>query len=217
MMKNKMDSILESLGYNRSFWGTDSKEAYGMSWKINESGLSRIKRHSENGFFTISAFRDKYTFKENVARHKQMKNDIKSKGLGFIELLGGWVERDEETGEDRAVEEFSLFVPYKSGFDKKEFAKFARELSDKYEQEGYIYCDPDDKEITLYDRGDITKGGSYKASRKGPFKVDKMAEYYSKLRKGGQKNIKYAFEGVRVPSGHISAMAMSSEGYILLT
>lgn len=216
-MSNKVNSILEGLDDSRSFWGVDSKEAYGMSWKINESGLSRIKRHSENGFFTVSAFRDKYTFKENVARHNQMKNDIKSKGLGFIELLGGWVERDETTGEDREVEEFSLFVPYKPGFDKKEFAKFARELSDKYEQEGYILCDPDEKEITLYDRGDITKGDSYREIKKGPFKVSQMADYYSKLKKGGQKNIKYVFEGVRVPSNHISAMSMSSEGYILLT
>ena len=55
-MSNKVNAILEGLDSNRSFWGVDSKEAYGMSWKINESGLSRIKRHSENGFFTLSAF-----------------------------------------------------------------------------------------------------------------------------------------------------------------
>ena len=46
-------------------------EKYGH--KLYEQSLSRIWQHSKEGFFLISAFRDKYTEEENLVRHDKIK------------------------------------------------------------------------------------------------------------------------------------------------
>ena len=221
-MSNKVNSIIEGLDYSRSYWNDTQKVLkHGELYAIKESGLFRIKRHSENGFFTISAFRgaDKdgnvISYKDNMARTKKLEADIKSAGLGFIQLYGGWVEKDEKTGEDRQVEEVSLFVPYKDGYDVKKFVALAEKLAKKYDQEGYIVCSPEDKIITLYNRGKLVDGGDFESESKGPFKISKMPDYYSRLRKAGQSKIKYVFEGVRTPNNAFDAMMLSRSGHLL--
>ena len=203
----------------RSNWDSLSREVvekHGVCWATNEAGLLRIERHSGNGFFTVSAFRGGDSFADNCVRCEKLQSDLKSAGLGFIQLIGEWIERDEKTEEQAASEEISLFVPYKTGYGVNAFLDLARELAMKYEQAGYILCVPESKEIILYDRRDLSKGMEYAGTRIGPFRIEKLPDYYSRLRSGEQKCIQYLFEGVRVPSNHISAMAMYHQGHILL-
>ena len=203
----------------RANWERISREVvekHGVCWVTNEAGLLRIERHSGNGFFTVSAFHRGDSLEDNFARCEKLQYDLKSAGLGFIQLIGDWIKRDEKTGEEATSEEVTLFVPYKKGYGVNAFLDVARELALKYEQAGYILCDPESKEIILYNIRDLSNGREYAGMNIGSFQIEKLPDYYSRLRNGEQKSVQYVFEGVRVPSNHISAMAMSHRGHILL-
>ena len=174
---------------------------------LYESSLSRIKRHSENGFFTLSAFRGEFTEEENLERHNNLKKDIRNYGLGYIEQYGGYVETRDD-GTKVPVKELSLFVPYDNKMDIEEFKNVAKTLADKYNQEAYILCDPDNHKIIMYEGSNTYDLGK--------FNVNKMGEYWSLLKKGshGKRDIKYVFEGITVPSNVISRQARSLGGEI---
>lgn len=174
---------------------------------LYESSLSRIKKHSENGFFTLSAFRGEFTEEENLKRHNNLKKDIRNYGLGYIEQYGGYVETRDD-GTKVPVKELSLFVPYDNKMDIEEFKNVAKTLADKYNQEAYILCDPDDHKIIMYEGSNTYDLGK--------FNVNKMGEYWSLLKKGShsKRDIKYVFEGITVPSNVISRQARSLGGEI---
>lgn len=174
---------------------------------LYESSLSRIMKHSENGFFTLSASRGNLSEEENLKRHNQLKKDVRESGLGFIELYGGYMETNED-GERYPVKELSLFVPYIDSMSVDEFHSIAKVLSDKYKQEAYIFCDPNTKEIIMYE-GD----NEYNL---GKFNINQFGDYFSQLKKGtkNQKEIKYVFEGVTVPCNIMSRHARSLGGEI---
>lgn len=174
---------------------------------LYESSLSRIKKHSENGFFTLSAFRGEFTEEENLKRHNNLKKDIRNYGLGYIEQYGGYVETRDD-GTKVPVKELSLFVPYDNKMDIEEFKNIAKTLADKYNQEAYILCDPDDHKIIMYEGSNTYDLGK--------FNVNKMGEYWSLLKKGShsKRDIKYVFEGITVPSNVISRQARSLGGEI---
>ena len=74
---------------------------------LTESSLSRIWLHIEKktNFAVISASRGDYSDKENNDRYRQLKNIIREKGYGFIEMRGGYKE------DGGFVYEKSLFIP----------------------------------------------------------------------------------------------------------
>lgn len=206
---NKVGSILE--GLDKSNYVMDGYDRYN---KINESSLSRIMKHVENGFFTMSAFRSENDKKQNKDATKKLMSDLKSEGLGFIQLIGGYVEHNQETGEPINVEEISLFVPYKNDIEEDKFLGIVRKLAIKYKQEGFIVCLPSTQKIIMYARDDISSS-SFTETDLGKFNIKKMSNYYSRLKKGGsQTNIKYTFEGYRVPSSWINSVVMESEGCV---
>lgn len=174
---------------------------------LYESSLSRIKRHSENGFFTLSAFRGEFTEEENLERHNNLKKDIRNYGLGFIEQYGRYIETMDD-GTQVPVKELSLFVPYDNKMDIEEFKNIAKTLASKYGQEAYILCDPNDQKIIMYE-----VDSEYDL---GKFNIHKMGEYWSLLKKGShsKRDIKYVFEGVTVPCNVISRQARSLGGEI---
>jgi TATA-box binding protein (TBP) (component of TFIID and TFIIIB) len=61
--------------------------------------------------------------------------------------------------------------------------------------------------VLIYSNGKVVNIGS-------KISPDKVAKAYSQLRKGSHANRTFTIEGVRVPSNHISAMAMQNEGVI---
>ena len=106
---------------------------------IAESSLSRIMTHvtkTEN-FGVISPFRKEFSNKENLDRYKELKEIVRERGYGFIELKGGYQE------EDGFVNEKSLFIP---NIKKNEML----ELGKKYNQHSVIVKDSNAFEIPFF-------------------------------------------------------------------
>ena len=134
------------------------------NWKnfLNESSLSRVIRkiHDEQiPFVAISADRNEYSRKENDARYKELKALTKSSGYPFIETQGSWEEeeRDEKTGKPTGnkirVVEKSIIIWDETRADvptNKDLFELGKELSQRYEQDAFIYAEKGKKTGKLY-------------------------------------------------------------------
>lgn len=156
-----------------------------------ESSLSRIMQHIENPnstFGQISAFRGEFSREENENRHEQLKKDVRNKGLGFIEMSGGFKE------EDGNVQELSLFVPNISRKD-------AIELGERYGQFSILWKDPTQfVEIGTNPNSGI---GTIKNTFKKDGKVidlnqDSIKDYWSQIYRGRHRDKKFLFVMERV-------------------
>lgn len=156
-----------------------------------ESSLSRIMQHIENPnstFGQISAFRGEFSREENEKRHEQLKKDVRNKGLGFIEMSGGFKE------EDGNVQELSLFVPNISRKD-------AIELGERYGQFSILWKDPTQfVEIGTNPAAGI---GTIKNTFKKNGKVidlnqDSIKDFWSQIYRGRHRDKKFLFVMERV-------------------
>lgn len=191
---------------------------------IKESSLERVKKHSENGFLSISAsngFNDKATNDKQLVELKQI---LRNAGFGFISMFGGGeVEKDPETGEARDVFEDSLFVPYMSNvMSEKEFMNFAVKTSQKFNQWGFLIKLPSDANIKAYYRDDIEPTTAFSnVSNLGKFNTSTLPEVlsngFSMLKKGskGNTSAKIVFEGYRIPHDFYERVAWAKMGEIL--
>jgi len=120
---------------------------------LYEKSMKRALNHisKESGIKSwgmITAFRDEFTKKENLARNKKLASDIRGLGYGFFRLDGLWQECQDNTvvykdcpkSELVAVNEITFFIPK---IKKNELAK----LTAKYDQDASIYSgkEVDDK------------------------------------------------------------------------
>ncbi len=82
-------------------------EAISEANSLTESSLSRIWKHIESGqgFGVISPFRREFSAEQNDKRYIDLKSKVRSRGYGFIELIGGFIE------DGTHVRERSLFIP----------------------------------------------------------------------------------------------------------
>ena len=106
---------------------------------IQESSLSRIQSKSQKkGVAAISADRGNLSRKENQARSQQLQKDIRSKfGRGPTKVKGSYIEKDENTGEERKVKEKS-FVIDRGKMGKRKFKKEVKKLGKKYGQDSVL-------------------------------------------------------------------------------
>ena len=151
---------------------------------INESSLGRIYQHIQkknvDSWAILTSFRSENSPSENKRNFNDLKKQIRSMDLGFIEIEGVGQEEDED-GEIIQVKEPSLFIP---GINKKQ----AQKLSDKYEQWGYVYSGPEvDNKIALVS----IKGMEYI----GKFHPNKIAQFFSRI-----KGRPFTFESVKPTS-----------------
>ncbi len=179
---------------------------YGSFEYMNESSLSRIWKHSQNGFFMLSAFRGN-DFNKNYKNHKGLKQDIRSNNLGYFEIDGQY-KYDDGTTES----ELSVFVPFnKNEYRFEEFVEIGRKLGKKYNQESILVKYPNSengKAVLLYPNSGKEEAIGNKVG------YDKVAFAYSKLRKGSHKDRSFIIEGIRVPYNHINAWQLKKEGLI---
>ena len=94
-------------------------------------------------FIVMSSDRGERSPAENNQMYKEFKNRVKTAGYPFTEFIGSWVERDEETGEKRRVEEKSVIIysderPDIQG-ERIDLFELGKELSDEYKQEAFIF------------------------------------------------------------------------------
>ena len=155
---------------------------------LAESSLSRIMTHinkTEN-FGVMSPFRKEFSDKVNLDRYKELRELVREKGYGFIELKGGY---QEETG---FVNEKSLFIP---DIKKKEMI----ELGKKYDQFSVIIKDKN----TFAEIGTNKNAGIN--SVQNSFDIggrnisvddvgDKFKDFFSRLLKGSHRGKKFLFK-----------------------
>lgn len=132
----------------------DSKEELcyiaGEAYRFGDTSMSRILEHMKNGAFIISAMHggfpvgktfeeftpeEKAKYRNDIALTKQLKEDIRNKGLGFIPVLGGYIENEDDPDRKIDVNEFSFIVPKPANMDNKTFVGIAVELTKKYGQQ----------------------------------------------------------------------------------
>jgi len=179
--------------------------------RFTEIQLSRVWRHSKNGFFAISAFKPlrglegqelKNRINENIKNHKNLKNDVRNRGLGFYEIDGTYTYKD--TGETE--NELSLFVPYDAIHTREEFKNIAIWLMKRYNQESVLYVDENGVGYFLEYNGGMEKMGS-------GLSLNKIGDYYSKIRKGSYKGTTFVFEGYRQPKDYTEILELKYNGY----
>ena len=170
-----------------------------------KQSLSRVWKHSQNGFFMMSSFRGQFSLEDNLKRHEQLKKSLKQKKLGFFEIDGTYKYDDGHT-----ESELSLFVPFRSDiYSFEEFEKIALELGKKFNQESVLVKYPVDEgneAVLLY--SDSAKKDVIGTN----VGYDKVSFAYSKLRKGSHKDRTFIIEGFRIPNNHIDAYKLKLEG-----
>ena len=157
-------------------------------YDINEASLGRIYQHvvsnpKMKNWGVVTASRGELTPAENKQRNKELENDLRKLGYGFVHVDGMWQEcRKPDTEykdcpDDMKVptEEKSLFIPNIS-------QEHIQALGKKYQQDSVLFADEKTKakgEATFID----SKSGE--AFNIGKFAPGKVAQGYSKM-KGGK-------------------------------
>ena len=157
-------------------------------YDINEASLGRIYQHvvsnpKMKNWGVVTASRGELTPAENKQRNKELENDLRKLGYGFVHVDGMWQEcRKPDTEykdcpDDMKVptEEKSLFIPNISQKDIQALGK-------KYQQDSVLFADEKTKE-----KGEATfiDSKSGEAFNIGKFAPGKVAQGYSKM-KGGK-------------------------------
>lgn len=172
--------------------------------KIDESSLSRVWKHANNGFAILTAFRDEYDDEENKKRNRKLQKEIRSRGYGYFKLDGHWVENiDDDDKENVDVAEESFFIP----IGDKDTETFEQDIMDfihwdsELPQDAAVIKTPDDDEVhLLWKNGDKDPIGN--------FKPDSVAQAYSKM-KGGRT---FVFEKIQIPHNNMAKMAYKAIG-----
>lgn len=166
--------------------------------------LSRIFRlftEEDRNAAIITAFRGEYSLAENRVRNRKLMSDLRTLGYGFTPVIGGWIEH-AAGGDDRKVEEESLVVsapltervavkvadPVKAA-DAEEFQSHMLAMVRKYDQDGVLLKLVGDDTAHI-----LNKDGS--SFSLGPWRLNNAAQYYTILKKGGQRGrrMEFAFE-----------------------
>lgn len=97
---------------------------------ITAASLGRLWQHtkdlSTSQFAMLTSWSSARAREENIKALDQLKADFRSRGLGYVTLIGHWKDEQEP----------SFFVP---GIDLKS----AHELGNKYQQQAIVYGGPD--------------------------------------------------------------------------
>lgn len=204
-------NYIDSYGREWEYYKTDFGSVMSSIYKktVNESNFGRILQHINNGCFMISACRGDNTEAENKKRTDNLANDLRSYNLGYIRVLGGYVE-DDKKGNVRDVVEESFFVPQPNGtVSDDEFFNIAIKLCKKYGQDSVLVSMPEYCDFGYYNSdGEL----DFSPGNKLVFDEKQVGEYFSQLIKGSRRNQKWAFTtewlAVRHPSSVPQAVKM---------
>ena len=174
-MKIKREKFWNSA--RQSEWETVTvNDDYRFTFKIDDSSLGRMYQHSKNGFFIISAWRDKSDYeKQNVANSLQLEKDIRSYGLGFNSSLGG----ADEFGK-QIFSEVSYVVPYRETMTEEKFLEIALALCKKYDQNSVMVSLPNLKGGTPFW---LDKDANIQGTFGKDLHVRNGEQYYTKFKK----------------------------------
>lgn len=178
---------------------------------LDEASLSRLWRHTEDPFAIITAFRDKYSLKQNRDRNRQLLSTLNSMGMGPILLTGHWAEAppgmDYQTAKQQGattdVEEDAFFVPKPHDMDPEEFRLQMTLAMKMYDQDAIVFSD-DEATYLLFNDSSRSKFDNKRPT------FNKVNQAYSNLRK--KPSVPFVFEGTRQPGNIMGRMAFDKIG-----
>lgn len=108
--------------------------------KLTEANISRIVKHlNDDELCFITAFRKENSRDKNTELNKQLANDLRFLGYGFINITGGFIEDRGEPTEKKVTEQ--LYLVINNNDPKKYTINFAKEmiyLCNKYNQDDIL-------------------------------------------------------------------------------
>jgi len=205
------------------------------SWRkltglINEATLTRVKQkindpeYDRQAFVIISADRHEYSGKENLRRFGQLKAEVDLHGFPHSDLVGSWIEKDEDTGAQHQVTENSIIIYDEERPDAPrdmDLFEMGKELSFKYEQEAFIFGELGSTSGRMIINAFNAEGSpvDYGGPWSSVEEVSSDADFWSKVR--GQRDAAWAFkEGketekevleVDAPNSTIGAMILANK------
>lgn len=119
--------------------------------------VSVYGKYEKNGMLILSASRGELSVEENKKRANELQKDIRSKNLGYVATLGGFIE-NEGSADEVKVTELSFIVPYNpSVISKEDFFEFGIEMCKKYNQDSVLIQVPwyNDGKPTYVDKNGV--------------------------------------------------------------
>ena len=154
-------------------------------YDLDESSMGRIHQHivsnpKVKNWGVVTASRGELTPAQNKQRNKELENDLRKLGYGYVHVDGMWQEcrkpntEYKDCPDDMKVptEEKSLFIPNIS-------KEHIQSLGKKYQQDSVLFADEETKakgEATFIDS---KSGESFNI---GKFAPGKVAQGYSKMK-----------------------------------
>jgi hypothetical protein len=157
-------------------------------YDLDESSIGRIHQHvvsnpKVKNWGVVTASRGELTAAENKKRNKELENDLRKMGYGFVHVDGMWQEcRKPDTEYKDCPDDMKVPTQEKSVFIPNISKEDIQSLGKKYQQDSVLFADEETKakgEATFID----SKSGE--AFNIGKFSPGKIAQGYSKL-KGGR-------------------------------
>lgn len=176
---------------------------------LSEAGFSRVLSKMRNrDFAVISAFRNKYTKKQNIQRNKELRSVFSSMKMGVYPLIGHWQKcQDEEIPYEKCPKEMlvdvierSFLVVRPETMSIEEFKTLIQKLNVRFQQDGSIFSI--DGKLSILDKnGKIDKIGD-------KITLNKISQVYSQYIK--KKNIPFVFES-EIPGSNSGRMLFNKE------
>lgn len=146
-----------------------------------------VKQELDKYNIDYNKYLEKYSFEEikptllrewNLAKTKQLENDLASYGFGFRASMGGFIENGKEQ-----ADEMPFVVPYEyEDYDELEFVNIALKLCKKYNQDSVLVMIPSlEQPFWLNQNADIDA-----IFKKKP-KLNTNNDYYTKTNKTNSK------------------------------
>jgi hypothetical protein len=156
-------------------------------YDLDEASMGRIYQHvvsnpKMKSWGIVTASRGENTPAENVRRNKELENDLRKLGLGFVHVDGMWREcKDQSIDYSKCPDNMKVPTEEKSYFVPNVSKKDINKLGNKYKQDSVLFADGETKEKgeAIY----ISANGS--ETNIGKFTPDKISQGYSKM-KGGK-------------------------------
>ena len=165
-----------------------------------ETKQSRLWQHIQNRtpFGMVSLSRSTMSKKEKDTAYTFLKKKVREEmGYGFIELKGGYAEKDVEGNPTDVIDELSLMIP---NITKKDLIKLGTIDLGHGSQDTVLYCDGKDffgyliTNSNIGNIGDVDLEFEYGKDKDAlPMGMEAVSRYFSMLKKGSNRNRKFSF------------------------
>lgn len=180
---------------------------------LDESSLStiirKINRPDVSAISIFSPFRKEHSQEQNESSYQEVKQEITDNGWGYIQLEGGWKEKEG------IVKEKSFFIEVPLT-QEQSLWKFSMKKCQQYNQDGFIFYS-NVKPFGVYSKRGHTIF-TFKGSTEGTFKhkisFSDVEEMYSSLRFGSHAGRKFIFESLEQPDASTSIGALIRKNWM---